>query len=143
MLPHDIFKRYLTPHSPHTVLYEDVLYPTVEHAYHCLRYTDPVIIEEIKTASTPLRAWEISQRHKGTQRPGFSAKKVAIMKELSRAKYEQHEDVREALMGSGDLRIVKHITDGPPADGFWDDGKDGTGRNHIGEIWMELRSELR
>ncbi len=65
------------------------------------------------------------------------------MKKLMRARVDQHEDVRKALIDSGDLQIVKHIDTYPPGDGFWDDGPDGRGENQIGKIWMEIREELR
>jgi predicted NAD-dependent protein-ADP-ribosyltransferase YbiA (DUF1768 family) len=49
---------------------------------------------------------------------------------------------RKALVDSGEMRIVKHIVTYPPGDGFWDDGEDGKGLNHIGRIWMEIRDEI-
>ena len=65
------------------------------------------------------------------------------MKELMLQKALQHDDVRNALRDSGDLKIVKHIVTPPPGDGFWDDGEDGKGLNHIGRMWMEIREELK
>ena len=64
------------------------------------------------------------------------------MKKLIRLKTEQHKDVRKALIDSNDLKIVKHVVTYPPGDGFWDDGEDGKGLNHIGKMWMEMRGEL-
>ena len=65
------------------------------------------------------------------------------MKELMELKAAQHEDVRNALIDSGDLKIVKHIVSGPPGDSFWDDGEHGEGLNHIGRMWMEIRESLQ
>ena len=45
-------------------------------------------------------------------------------------------------MDTGQLEIIKHIVTYPPGDGFWDDGEDGTGLNHIGRIWMKIRDEI-
>ena len=42
-----------------------------------------------------------------------------------------------------ELKIVKHIVTYPPGDGFWDDGDDGNGLNHIGKMWMEIREEIK
>ena len=64
------------------------------------------------------------------------------MEDICRAKLAQHEDVQKVLRESGNLLIVKHITTGPKADGFWDDGEDGAGRNEVGNIWMRLRQEI-
>lgn len=141
-LPLEIFVTYFSAYSAHAVEYQGVVYPTVEHAYHCQRYDDPKITHEIRSARSPFKAWEISQKYKSQQRPDFIEKKVSVMEALCRAKSEQHEDVRQALVESDDLEIVKHITTGPKPDGFWDDGEDGEGRNEGGKIWMKLRGEL-
>ncbi len=64
------------------------------------------------------------------------------MKQMMRQKALQHEEVMKALRDSAGLKIVKHIVTYPPGDGYWDDGIDGTGRNEIGKMWMELREEF-
>lgn len=143
-LPLEIFYIYFSPYTAHAIEIDGVVYPTLEHAYQCARYTDPNIIEEIRTAHSPVKAWEISAKYKQFQIPEFKTEehKLVTMKRLMRLKAEQHEDVRKALEDSGDLNIVKHIVSGPPADGFWDDGEDGKGLNHIGKMWMEIRGEI-
>lgn len=138
-----IFVTYFSGYSAHALEYKKMLYPTVEHAYHCQRYTDPAIIEEIRAARSPFKAWEVSQKYKKQQLPDFNDRKAAVMEYLCRAKMQQHEDIQKALRDSGDTPIVKHWTSGSPPDGFWDDGIDGTGRNEVGNIWMRLRDELR
>ncbi len=142
-VPLHIFAIYFSPYTAHAIEIDGAVYPTVEHAYQCLRYTDSAIIEEIKSARSPVKAWEASAKHKQFQKPDFKDRKLEVMKTLMRAKADQHEDVRKALIDSGDLQIVKHITTGPPGDGFWDDGEDGLGLNHAGKLWMEIREELK
>jgi N-glycosidase YbiA len=131
ILPLEIFYIYFSPYTAHAIEIDGMIYPTVEHAYQCQRYTDPKIIKEINTAQSPVKAWEISSKYKHLQIPKFKKLKV-----------EQHEDVRKALIDSGDQKIVKHILTYPPGDGFWDDGEDGMGLNHMGRLWMEIREEL-
>jgi ribA/ribD-fused uncharacterized protein len=143
VLPLHIFYIYFSPYTAHAIEVDGVIYPTVEHAYQCLRYQDQKIVEEIKSACSPVKAWEISTKYKHLQIPDFRARKREAMKMLMRAKLEQHEEVRTALINSGDLLIVKHIDTYPPGDGYWDDGEDGKGENQMGKIWMELREELR
>jgi ribA/ribD-fused uncharacterized protein len=141
--PLEKFYIFFSPYTAHTILLNEIIYPTVEHAYQCQRYTDQNIIEEIRNAPSPVKAWEISGRYKNMQLPDFKEKKLEVMKMLMRLKVVQHEDVRIALLDSDNLKIVKHITTYPPGDGFWDDGKDGNGLNHIGKMWMEIREELK
>lgn len=144
-LPLEIFAIYFSPYTAHTIEIDGLIYPTVEHAYQCQRYTDKKIIEEIRTASSPVKAWATSAKYKHVQIPEFKKDehKLAVMLKIMRLKAEQHEDVRKALIDSGEMQIVKHITTGPPGDGFWDDGEDGKGLNHTGRMWMQIRDEIR
>lgn len=139
----ELFHSYFSPFTPHTITIDGVVYPTVEHAYHAMRYRDEKLKDEIRRVVSPEEAWEISQRYKDMQETDFPAKKRAIMKSLCKAKLMQHQDVLDALLATGDLKIVKHITSGPKADGYWDDGTQGDGQNVTGQIWMELRAELK
>ncbi len=143
-LPLEIFYIYFSPYTAHAIEKDGVVYPTVEHAYQCSRYTDQKIIEEIRNAHSPIKAWEISSKYKYLQIPEFKNQdyKLKVMFELMRLKAEQHDDVRKALIDSGDKKIIKHIVTYPPGDGFWDDGEDGLGQNHIGKMWMKIRNDV-
>ena len=144
-LPLEIFYIYFSPYTAHAITIDGVVFPTVEHAYQCQRYTDSKIIEEIRAATSPLKAWEVSTKYKKLQIPEFKSDdyKRKVMKRMMRLKAEQHEEVRKALVDSGTLKIVKHIVTYPPGDGFWDDGVDGKGQNEIGKMWMEIREEMK
>jgi ribA/ribD-fused uncharacterized protein len=141
----EIFAIYFSPYTAHAIEKGGIIYPTVEHAYQCARYTDKKIINEILEAKSPVKAWETSSKYKKLQIPDFKKPehKLSVMKELMRLKADQHAEVRKALIDSGDLEIVKHITTYPPGDGFWDDGENGEGLNHMGRMWMEIREDLK
>ena len=134
----EIFQLFFSAFSAHTVEYKGVLYKTAEHAYHCQRYTDPKIAEEIQNAPSVEKAWEISQKYKSQQLPDFDARKIGIMEEIFRAKLLQHKDVKQKLIRSGNTRIIKKH----PLDYFWGTGADNSGRNEMGRLWMKLRAEL-
>ena len=145
LVPLEIFYIYFSPYTAHAIELDGVVYPTVEHAYQCQRYTDQKIIDEIRNARSPVKAWEVSTKCKHLQIPEFKKDeyKLKVMKRLMKLKVKQHEEVRKALLDTGDLEIVKRIVTYPPGDGFWDIGEDGKGLNHIGKIWIEIRDELR
>ncbi len=65
--------------------------------------------------------------------------KDQIMHEAVLAKFTQHADLRETLLGTGNARIVEHTE----KDRYWGDGGDGSGRNWLGQILMQVREELR
>lgn len=144
-VPPEIFAIFFSPYTAHAIDVDGVMYATVEHAYQCARYTDEKVRAEIRSQKSPVKAWETSAKYKSTQIPEFADEnfKIKVMKGLMTAKVMQHEDVRKALLDSGDEQIVKHISTYPPGDGFWDDGKNGEGLNQMGRIWMEIRDELK
>jgi ribA/ribD-fused uncharacterized protein len=143
-VPLEIFCIHFSPYTAHAIEVDGVMYPTVEHAYQCARYSDRKIIEEIRMATSPVKAWQVSTKYKHLQIAEFKDEKhkVKVMKDLMRLKALQHEEVREALINTGDLKIIKRVVTYPPGDGFWDIGEDGKGQNIIGRIWMELREEM-
>ena len=57
---------------------------------------------------------------------------------MMRAKVTQHEEMKNLLLSTGTPRLVEHTTN----DSYWGDGGDGSGRNMLGVILMELRAEL-
>ncbi len=144
VVPLEIFYIYFSPYTSHAIEVDGIKYPTLEHAYQCARYTDQNIVNEIKNASSPVKAWEISAKHKHLQIPEFKRDehKLKVMKKFIKIKATQHDDVYKALKSTGKSKIIKHIVTYPPGDGFWDDGLDGKGLNHTGKIWMEVRKEL-
>lgn len=144
ILPLEIFYIYFSPYTAHAIEIDGIVFLTVEHAYQCQRYIDQKIIEEIRAAHSPVLAWEVSSKYKQFQISDFKREeyKLKIMKMLMEMKVDQHQDVRQALIDSGDLKIVKHIVTYPPGDGFWDDGEDGKGQNQIGVMWMDIRKRL-
>jgi ribA/ribD-fused uncharacterized protein len=61
------------------------------------------------------------------------------MLEAVRAKFTQHDDLKEILLGTGDAKLVEHTE----WDSYWGDGGDGSGKNRLGHILMQVREELR
>jgi len=137
ILPFDLYERMLSAFSGHMVEYKGVLYTTAEHAYHCQKYTDPKIVEEIKNARSAKLAWALSQKYRPQIMPGFDDRKIEVMEDVCRAKLSQHEDVKEILLWSEGMSIIKNYPDP-----FWGIGSDGDGRNEFGKLWIRLREEL-
>ncbi len=61
------------------------------------------------------------------------------MRQALRAKFTQHDDLRILLLGTGEAVLVEHTE----KDHYWGDGGDGSGKNRLGQLLMEIRSELR
>ncbi len=68
-------------------------------------------------------------------RSDWETVKDDVMRKATHAKVTQHTDVRTTLLETGSAYIVEHTRN----DKYWGDGGDGTGKNILGRIWMEVR----
>ncbi len=64
------------------------------------------------------------------------------MRGVLRAKFTQHQDLRELLLSTGDARLVESAKTDNPVNRLWGE-VNGKGKNMLGVLLMELRSELR
>ncbi len=71
-------------------------------------------------------------------RSDWDAVKQDVLKKVLLAKFQQHDEIRETLLFTGNRVIFRHAKDD-----YWADKMDGTGQNHIGKILMVVREELR
>ncbi|MRR38310.1 DUF1768 domain-containing protein, partial [bacterium] len=51
----------------------------------------------------------------------------------------QHPGLKSLLLSTGNSALVEHTRN----DRYWGDGGDGSGRNRLGHLLMELREQLR
>ena len=72
-------------------------------------------------------------------RKDWESVKDQIMRKAVLAKFTQHDDLQEVLLSTGDAKLVEHTTN----DSYWGDGGDGSGKNMLGRILMEVREQLR
>src|SRR5436309_664152 len=84
--------------SPHTVLYNTVLYPTAKHAYHATKFADKKIRDEIKNAGSPLEAFQLGKKYKLLRKKNWDEIKIDILYEILKEKTMQHEEVKKALL---------------------------------------------
>ena len=130
----------LSPFSAHEVEVNGEVFKTVEHAYHALRIKPGPEREAVKQQRSPMDAWREGQKYKNNPElliEGYD--KYALMKQLCQAKLEQHNDVREVLLETGDRELLK-VYD---TDYYWGTGVDSSGQNILGKMWMQLRDELK
>jgi len=115
-------------------------FPTVEHAYHWLKFIDSNDLQQsICDAPSAHKAFKIAQENKDRRRSDWDAVKVPLMYRLLHAKAAQHEYVRRKLLATGDRELVENSW----RDDFWGWGPNRDGQNKLGKLWMEVRAELR
>lgn len=122
--------------------FEGRVYPTSEHAYQAGKASKPAVRDWILSAPSPslaamaahgLYTWDIV--------PNWSQIKFDRMREVLRAKFNQHEDLRELLLSTGQARLVEAGTVNNAVNRLWGE-VDGKGENMLGVMLMELRAEL-
>ena len=111
------------------IIYQGVLYPSVESAYHATKLdeSDPFRIQ-FKNIS-PIQAERFA--HLDTIR-------LTVMEELLRQKFAPGTELAKKLINTGDQELVEGNWWG---DKFWG-VSNGVGHNYLGKILMKIRKEL-
>ncbi len=125
------------------MVFEGETFPTSEHAYQAGKARKPEVRAWLMQAPTPallamaahgLYYWDVA--------PGWSTTKFDRMRGVLRAKFRQHDDLRELLLATGDARLVEAATVDNEVNRVWGE-VNGVGRNMLGVLLMEVRDELR
>ena len=114
-------------------------WPTSEHYFQAQKFAGTEHEEAIRREKSPMIAARMGRDRKKPLRPDWEAVKDDIMRTAVRAKFEQHPELRDMLLRTGDATLVEHTEN----DSYWGDGGDGSGKNMLGIILMEVREELR
>lgn len=125
------------------VLFEGEAFETAEHAYQAGKARKPHVRAWILSAPSPalvamaahgLYWWDI--------RSDWSKIKFDRMRDVLRAKFTQHDDLRELLLSTRNARLVESATVDNSVNRLWGE-VNGVGRNMLGTLLMEVRDELR
>jgi ribA/ribD-fused uncharacterized protein len=81
---------------------------------------------------------KIAITHQDSLRLNWEEEKRGIMKDICREKLSQHAYIEKTLRATKKAKLIEDS----PKDSCWGRGEDWKGKNWLGEIWMELRSEL-
>jgi ribA/ribD-fused uncharacterized protein len=112
----------------------------VEHCYQAAKFShDPVLLELICRHSHPDAAKSFARQHQPAWRPDWGVVKLPIMRTAVQAKFGQSGLLTRELLATGEIRLEE----ASPWDAFWGTGPFGTGENQLGQLLMELRTELR
>lgn len=125
--------------AAYPIVLDGATWPTSEHYFQAQKFADLAHREAIRTAKSPMIAARLGRDRKKLLRADWETVKVAIMTVAVRAKFTQHEELCVTLLATGDAKLVEHTAN----DDFWGDGGDGSGKNMLGTILMQLREELR
>jgi ribA/ribD-fused uncharacterized protein len=130
---------FLSNFSAHAVDIDGRIWPTSEHYFQAQKFVGTELEEAVRQLASPMDAAAAGRRRDRLLRPDWAAVRDDVMTVALRAKFSQHTDLKKALLATGDADLVEHTAN----DRYWADGGDGSGRNRLGELLMQIRSELR
>jgi ribA/ribD-fused uncharacterized protein len=128
---------------PRPIEFEGEVYPTSEHAYQAGKAVKKSVRDWILSAPTPalaamaahgLYSWDIV--------PNWAEVKFDRMRAVLRAKFDQHEDLKELLIATGTARLVERGTVNNAVNRLWGE-VNGRGENTLGKMLMELRAQYQ
>ena len=125
--------------SRHPIFLKGKRWPTSEHYFQAQKFAGTEHEEEVRKCKTAREAANMGRSRKLPLRRDWEGVKDQIMLEAVRAKFTQHEDLKEILLGTGDAKLIEHTEN----DSYWADGGDGSGKNRLGQILTQVRDELR
>lgn len=141
---HDFY--VLSNFSAFSIKWQGRRFPTSEHAYHWEKFEPGTkdeqgmyVRDRILDAYSAHDAFKMAEQWKPLRRADWDDVKVGIMLGILRAKAAQHEYVRRKLLATGDRELVEDSW----RDDFWGWGPNRDGKNMLGRLWMQVRSELR
>jgi len=114
-------------------------WPTSEHYFQAQKFQDWADAEDVRRARSPKEAADIGRDHSRALRRDWENVKDDVMRRAVLRKFETHDDIRQILLDTGDESIVENA----PGDYYWGCGADGSGKNMLGTILMEVRETLR
>lgn len=125
--------------SRHPIFLKGKRWPTSEHYFQAQKFAGEPDEEQIRLANKPMLAAQMGRDRKRPLRRDWEKVKDRVMLDALRAKFSQHEELQATLLGTGDAVLVEHTAN----DSYWGDGGDGSGRNRLGILLMQVRDELR
>ncbi len=115
------------------------IWPTSEHYFQAQKFESKLYQEKIRKSRSPMKAAELGRSRKIKMKRNWDKVKDNVMFNVVYAKFIQHEELKEVLLSTLNLKIIEHTEN----DLYWGDGKDGTGLNKLGKVLMKVREILK
>jgi len=125
--------------SAHGFMLNDLYWATSEHYFQAQKFVGTPYSEKVRQTKTPKDAANRGRDRSLPLRPDWEQVKDDVMHKAVLQKFTTHADIREILLATGDKVLVENS----PIDYYWGCGKDGNGKNKLGQILMAVRETLR
>lgn len=99
----------------------------------------PQIQEEIRQIASPMDTAIEGRDRQNPLRPDWEEVKDEVMLQALRMKFSQNPEIAKELLATGDAILIENTRN----DDYWADGGDGSGKNKLGLLLMQVREELK
>ena len=124
--------------SSHPIIINGKKYITTETYFQSQKFAGTEYEETVRLTPGPRAAAKMGRDRNLPLRKDWEIVKNSIMKDALIAKINQYPKIKELLISTKDAEIIEHTEN----DNYWADGGDGSGKNRLGILWMEIRNEL-
>jgi len=136
--------------SPFPIQFAGKEWRTTEALFQAMRFEDVDIQEEIRAQKSPMGA-KLVAKGKADKMvvEQLSKQDLENMHECIKLKIEQHPELKQQLLDTGDATIVEDVTKRgrKGSNLFWGalltEKGEWEGTNALGQLWMMLRDELK
>lgn len=118
---------------------EGKVWPTVEHYFQGMKFTDETWQEKIRAAATPAQARKLGRKRHKSLRRDWKQVRETVMTRGVYVRCRTYSQLAEELLDTGDQKIVENSN----FDYFWGCGRDRRGDNRYGHVLMNVRAKLR
>ena len=117
---------------------DDAEWQSLEHYYQAMKFDNNAYQEKIRLASTPQEAAKLGNARFKKKRSDWKAVETIVM---TRAVYTQcrtYSEMADDLLATEGENLVEDSQ----FDYFWGCGRDRRGKNHYGQVLMNVRTKL-
>jgi hypothetical protein len=125
--------------SPHGFVLDELYWSTSEHYFQAQKFIGTPYLEKLRLVKTPKEAANMGRQRTLPLRPDWEDVKDNIMRKAVFSKFSTNKDIQEILLSTGNEELVENS----PIDYYWGCGADGSGKNMLGIVLMEVRQQLK
>jgi len=129
----------LSSFSPYAFELEGLTWPTVEHYFQGMKFTDNNYREKVRLAPTPKAARVLGRKASKWLRNDWKSVREVIMTRAIYTRCKTYPNITETLLETGERTLMECNN----YDYFWGCGRDRRGKNAYGKVLMKVRRKLR
>lgn len=118
---------------------EGVEWPSLEHYFQAMRFTDQAYQKRICAAGSPEAVTKLAKTWLKSKRKDWKQVRATVMTRGLYMQCQMYPEMAQALLETDDNRLVENSL----YDYFWGCGRDRRGENQYGKVLMNIRSRLQ